>query len=696
MRLAPPPVRFSYARWLDAWPEVALAALATGPSGDLRLLPLPAIVPPWLEAPGDLGASGLALDDACGLYVADTEGDRILRFALDCGGELELRGAPLNAPRGLAVGVHEWLFVANGAGDVLVYSTPDLRLRDVWLGFQQPIAIACHDDAVLVVDAGAQRVLRFDALGAPDTAFDAAIAPPAGPADPRAVAVGSDGTIYVGDAATGSVVRCDWSGTPAGPAIAAGTQPRALAVRDDVLYVGDATSGEVQLYALPDGTLLGAVVGFDGAVTALAAGPDDVFVKSALDGTYLTAKDGIAFASTGTLTSGPIDAGEESGWARAAVSCRRPAGTAVLLEWYVDDIPAPGVIAWQSGQALDVRLPGHRYLWLRVTLSTRDSSVSPTVLQVEAQTTGDSYLDFLPYVYTHDPDRPGLTAAELDTVDPTDLEPGDFEYLRDEYARMPPEGEFLERLLDLARSDLDDLDRAVAGLPALFDPATASASMLGWLPSWLAFEVPARYADESKRPELRRLLLGLAALYRRRGTPRGVADFVEIYTGARPTLFEEYRARPLWVLDQTALGFGSGLYDRDLDGILVGDSVVGETGPEDPALFGSAVFASTAHRFAAVLPPVAGLDDDMRALVMRVLESEKPAHTAFHLCFTEPRLRVGVQARIGVDTVLAAEPEGRALDDDAILGIDTRLGPPTEHVGAVGSHAQLGIDTVVG
>jgi phage tail-like protein len=696
MRLAPPPVRYALARSLDSWPDAILDGLAPAPDGDLSLRPLPGLSAPWLHGPADLGASGLALDDACGLYVADTSGNRILRIGLDCSAELVLEGRPLSAPCGLAVGAHGWLFVANGDCSVLVYTTPELRLRDVWPGFQQPIAIASRGDSVLVVDAGKQRVLRFDAVGTPDAAFDAALTPPAAPADPRAVAIGADGTIYVGDAAAGGVWRFEWSGASAGAPLAAGTQPRALAVRGDVLYVGDATSGEVRLYALPGGELLGAVAGFDGSATALAVGDDEVFIKPALDGVYLVARDGTSFKTSGTLTAGPLDAGEESAWARAAVSCRKPSGTAVVLEWYVDDVAAPGSIVWRTAPSLDLLLPAKRYLWLRVRLTTRQPAVSPTLVQLEAQTVGDSYLDFLPYLYTHDPDRPGLTASELDTVDPTDLEPGDLAYLRDEYARTPPEGGFLERLLDLARSEIDDLDRAVAGLPALFDPATAPAALLDWLPSWLAFEVPARYADDSRRAELRQLLLGLAALYRRRGTPRGVADFVEIYTGVRPTLFEEYRARPLWVLDETALGFGSGLYDRDLDGILVGDSVVGETGPEDPVDFGAALFASTAHRFSVVVPPAARFDDDMRALVMRVLETEKPAHTAFHLCLTEPRMRVGMQARVGLDSVLAAEPEGKALDDDAILGFDTRLAAPTERVGAVGSHAQLGIDTVVG
>jgi phage tail-like protein len=692
MRLAPPPVRYALARSLESWPEASLAALETARNGDLQLLRVPGLAPPWLHDPADLGASGLAVD-ACGLYVADTADGRILRVALDCGEQLVL---PTPAPpRGLAVGAHEWLFVASGDGRVLVYSTPDLTLRDAWTGFTDPIAIATHGDAVLVVDAGSGRVLRFDALGRPDTAFASAFVPPVAPTDPRAVAVADDGTIYVADAAVGEVARFDWNGAPAGGPLAAGTQPRALAVLDGVLFVGDAASGEVLLYALPGGALLGAVDSFRGPTTALAAAAGKLFVKAGLDASYLEAVDDAAYVPSGMVTIGPLDAGLESTWARAAVSSRRPTGTGVAVDWYVDDTPTPVAVAWQPAPALDFLLPAKRFLWLRASLTTTQQHLTPLLLQVEAQTAGDSYLDHLPYVYTHDPDRPGLTAAELDTVDPTELEPGDLAYLQNEYARTPPEGGFLERLLDLARSQIDDLDHAIAALPRLFDPATAPAELLDWLPTWLAFDLPARLRD-GDIAAVRTLLLRLFELYRRRGTPRGVADLVELATGTRPLLFEDYRVRPLWVLGETALGFGSGLYDRDLDGVLVGDSVVGETGPEDPATYGAAAFASTAHRFSVVVPPTRGLDDGLRALLVRTVEAEKPAHTAFHLCVTEPRLRVGLQARVGLDTVLAAEAETRALDDDAILGIDTRLAAPDEIVGSVGRHSQLGIDTVVG
>ena len=36
-----------------------------------------------------------------------------------------------------------------------------------------------------------------------------------------------------------------------------------------------------------------------------------------------------------------------------------------------------------------------------------------------------------------------------------------------------------------------------------------------------------------------------------------------------------------------------------------------------------------------------------------IIEEEMPAHTTYHLCLIEPRLRVGYQARLGIDTIVA-------------------------------------------
>ena len=43
----------------------------------------------------------------------------------------------------------------------------------------------------------------------------------------------------------------------------------------------------------------------------------------------------------------------------------------------------------------------------------------------------------------------------------------------------------------------------------------------------------------------------------------------------------------------------------------------------------------------------------------RAVAAEKPAHTEFDLCLVEPRLRVGLQSTVGVDTILGALPAAR-------------------------------------
>jgi phage tail-like protein len=718
-----PPVRYALARSGESWPESSIAGLVADPNGDLRLARVPGLSVPSLGVPADLGVSGLALDDQCGLFVADTIGNRIVRVALDCGGSFpgfalggasgvpgepeflivpgaQPAGSPgvLKQPRGLCFGAHGWLFAANGDGQVLTFSLPDLNLRGGWSGLQSPTALACHKDQVLVIDSGAKRLLKYDAFGKPDTAFNSVMVPPAAPADPCTVAIGNDGSIYVGDRAGGSVWLFDWSGASAGPAIAPGTQPRALLVTDTTLFVGDATSGEILLFGLPGGRPIGAVGGFRGSVTALAlAENESLFIKTGLDDQCVVATAESWYISSGALTFGPLDAGEESRWSRAAAKCVVDEHTSVRLEHYSDDISNPVGVGWLAAPCNDLLLDGRRYLWLRVTLSSLLASASPSLVQLEAHTAGDSYLDYLPYVYTHDPDRPGLSKLVVEQEDPSQFEPGDLGYLRALYSRSPVEADFISRVLELARSQLGDLELEIADLHKLCDPATTPAAWLNWLSTWMAFDLPMRLKDGRHPQEVRHILLELAELYRRRSTFRGLPDFVELYSNVRPHIFEEFRARPAWVLDETGLGFGSGLPDRELEGVLVGESVVGETGPEDASKFGLAAFASTAHRFSVLVPPARGLDGPNRNVITRIVEAEKPAHTAVHICFLKPSMKVGLQARVGLDAIVALEPEPISLDEGADLGIGTRLaGVTAGAAGALGRHGQVGIDTRLG
>ncbi|MEU4219148.1 phage tail protein [Actinoplanes sp. NPDC026623] len=653
------------------WDVCRLDGLDVRPDGRVELAAVPALVPPSLNDPAAAGASGLALDARCGLYLSDADGRRVIRLALDRGDRLVLSGdgrpGPpiLVAPAGLCIGPHGWLFVADpGRGAVLVLHAEQLSLRDEWrAGLVRPVGVAADRQfGLYVLDAAAGRVLRLDATGEPDAAFAGRMMPPTGPVRPTAIASDDDGRLYVGDAGSESVLVYGPDGAPAGPALAEGAIPQALAVAGDRLYVGDRSSGRIQLFAIGDGRALGEVAGFRGPISALAADRGGrLYLKPGGDQAYRVAEPGAGRIGRGTVEAGPLDAGEEGRWSRVAVEAETPADTGVLVETAsAADAAAPP--RWRVAAAPDLLLDGERFLWIRLTLQRLGPETggitTPSLIEARAESGGETYLDYLPLVYARDG------------------------------------GDFLRRLLALAQSDLGDREAAIEQLFRSADPQTAPAGTLATLASWQAFELPSGAGDAERR----RLLAELPELYRIRGTPHGVARFIEIHTGVRPLLVESFRSRRAWMLDggSSGLGFDSALPASAPDGLVVGSSVVGAGGPQDPDGFARSVFDDTAHRF-TVGVPVGSLSPAERRRVGEILDAEKPAHTQYHLCFWQPRFRVGVQAHVGVDTIVAGPPAGLVLDDDARLDRNAwTAGEPTGAVGSVGRLAHLGVDTVVG
>src|SRR5262249_37090609 len=84
-----------------------------------------------------------------------------------------------------------------------------------------------------------------------------------------------------------------------------------------------------------------------------------------------------------------------------------------------------------------------------------------------------------------------------------------------------------------------------------------------------------------------------------------------------------------------------------------------------------------AHRFSVffVSDPYRVAETRMR--VERVVERDKPAHTEATLCPVLPRLRVGVQASVGVDTVVGSVSY-LVLNELATLSYDSILGCSAE------------------
>lgn len=242
------------------------------------------------------------------------------------------------------------------------------------------------------------------------------------------------------------------------------------------------------------------------------------------------------------LVSGRLDAGIDSDWERVTVQVQSPTEASVFLDTFTST-HANAAPVWRREPSLNALLdrdaapapetPGAlRYLWLRITLNRLDDQSSPALRQVQAQTIGRGYIEDLPTIYR----------------------------------RNDQDTRFLQRWLDLFRSDMEGFEQALSEVPALFDPRIAPADQLDWVAQCLGFEPP----PDLTPARLRELLLRVPALYERRGTVGGLVDWAEVYTGLRPTIIEAFRARRVWQLDSTSLlGFDTMLAASAPDGLVV-------------------------------------------------------------------------------------------------------------------------------
>jgi phage tail-like protein len=655
------PVRYALLRSGESWPTVdAMSGLEVDVGGVLALARLQAISPPYRGVASEPGFANAAIGD-CLLYVVDAETPALVRIDLVTRERLEMSwaglGLPgLHTPAGCAVGPSGWLFVAADT-NVLVFDQ-SLHLRAVWSAFINAYAIAANRERVYVLEVPS-RVRCFDSMQNVIPAFNSTIPPTS---DIRGLALAADGVLFLSDDTTGSVLRLDPGGAGVGMALARGTRPRALAVSANRLVVGDLAGNSILELALPSRAVLGAVSGYSGCPSGLAITPDDdLVIKPSPGDEIVTAEEAAAYASAGELVAGPLDAGIDNLWYRVSIRRVHAAAGGVVLSTYTASSSTTPPGSWQVAVGDDELLtPSDRFLWLRLQLSG-DGRGTPRIRDVEAETPGESYIRHLPAVYGRDDAAPN----------------------------------FLIPFLELARSQLGDLELAVEDLPRLFDPAVAPTDALPWLATWLAFTPP---IGSENRPQLMRSLLAeLPALVRKRGTAAGVIRSVEIQAGVRPRIVEDFRGRGVFALDtNSALGFDTMLPALDPDGLVLGEASVGASGPSNAADWGAGLFSPFAHRFSVLVPPSSGAAEVHPERVVQTVEEEKPAHTLAHVCFLKPIFKVGYQARIGLDAIVAAHPTEISLDETSTLGLNTRLAGPVPGSPGVAGHGQVGIDARLG
>jgi phage tail-like protein len=710
--------RYALLRDGPHWDAITTTRLQTMLDGALTLARVPGPAdgkPIALPGPYDAPASGLAVGDCGDRYLTDTANHRLVWTDGLCGARMVLPGvsrasgaAPghFDTPRALLIGPSDRLYVADsGHGRVQIFRLPTLEVHASWEGpLHTPTGLAVDSQGrVYVLDRGLQRVLRFSAWGSPDAPYNGAMSAPAGLTSPAFLAVATGDTLYISDDGSDSILRFDAEGQPLGAlpaATSAPFRPRALVAGGDRLYVADAASGAIWVFDRPAGEYLGTVAGYRGPVTALAVNPSGaLYIKSGLDETTVVLAADAAYVPAGQLASGRLDAGEQGDWVRVAVAAELPPGTGVQLQLFAtgDATAVPAEPDWFTAAALDTLVwpyapagngqPGqHRYLWLRLLLSSNQGGASPQIRQVQAETAGEEYMDYLPSLYR----------------------------------REDAQQHFLRRWLALLRAQLGDLELVLLEMPQRFDPTTTPADHLEWLASWLAFDLPMGWEAES----LRELLAGVHKLYGRRGSRFGVSEFVHLYTGARPQILEAFQERRFWLLDHTSrLGFDTGLAPLAAEGIVVADEtvanalatpdaaddlaawttpaglvvgevVVGHNGPLAATDLGEPLFADTAHRFTVLVPAAQAPTPAQRQALRAVIEAEKPAYSDYHLCFVTAHMQVGFQARIGIDSIIAGPPDPMILDETT-LGFDSTLGEGEEGASRVGQRARLGHDLVI-
>jgi len=168
--------------------------------------------------------------------------------------------------------------------------------------------------------------------------------------------------------------------------------------------------------------------------------------------------------------------------------------------------------------------------------------------------------------------------------------------------------ELMGRFLMLFESFWVPIERQIDHLPFYFDPKMTPPDFLPWLASWLDLTLDERWPEERRR----KLLCSAASLYRKRGTKRGLQEYLEIYTGGKVQIIE-HRAKNLRLDSQAKLGSGIALGMNNVP-----------------------------HSFTVILrlPPISspgGADGSARQELERrrrieaIIEAEKPAHSSYSL-----------------------------------------------------------------
>ncbi len=690
------------------WPDFSYQGLEADQEGRLRLKSLPLAAAGAAEdaefcLPG--GPAGVAVTCDGTVFWSDPDRGVVHRIpACEPRPDTSYDGdLPNGAGRGrpaalLVLEERRTLFVADADnGRIDLYSLETLQ----WLGswgepgsengqLDRPGSLAADSRGnVYVADTGNGRVQKFDRNGQVVPSFWYAAHASAPSLDqPVAIVVADVGTgeaVWVLDTA-GMVYVLGLDGTAVQSIDIDAASPLGIHVDTTGIYVGDNENLHLLRFGL-NGELVGAALGYRGPIAGLATGAKrEIWLLPGCGLPPIVLSLTGAFVTRGVLWGGPFGTGEPSRlWQHL-----RPVGDyfeseGVHIRWFVfasdDAVPPPDPdpasvqpFDTSTWRALAPDSPNvwvgveSVHLWLGATIEGGGTS-SPQFsnLRIDFDRTG--YARHLPAIYqTRTDDLDGL-----------------------------------QRFLGLFESFFTDAESEIDGLERLFDPAAAPVDWLDWLAGWLALDIDQNWPEEKKR----RAIAEAWNRHRWRGTARGLRSALRLYSGLDAQVEEPLSQSSWWALapeddadspaaEASVLGFTTMLAAAEPAGAILGSSAVLDQSQliarED---YGAPLFEATAHQFSVRLFPRQVSGVDQLAEIREVIEREKPAHTLYHLCMIEPRLRVGYQARLGVDAVISGGPaQPSSLGVDAPEGGSLVLGGSP--AGRLGMESRVGSRTWLG
>jgi phage tail-like protein len=569
-----------------------------------------------------------------------------------------------------------------------------------------PMALSAHGPNLLVLDAGISggplgRVLVFSRHG---FALRAIWTPPKNAVplawQPSAMAVDPQGRALVADTANGAIHIFDRAGRWRGAWPGFGAVSAIAVDRFGRIYTIIPGATEVRISGA-DGRQVPTATEIDAVRHCFAPLPDFASDSSGrinlagrcagagwFDAAGQPSNDQTAqppaFAASGTWLSTPVDSGiGRCIWHRVIADAHLPPHTTISILTYTAEVAQPielvaalPAASWTAvpltgrREALILSPPG-RFLWLTVAL-TGDQQSTPRLHRLRIEFPRVSLRRYLPRAFGPD----------------------------------PVSADFADRLLAIFDEGFRSVERKIDQQADWFDPRSASdkslaagtPDMLTWLASWIGVTFDRAWPVARRRG----FLMQAAKLYSWRGTLPGLRQALLLYLGLDgvrlpchpagcapacappprawqppPLVLEHWKIRRWLYLGAGRLGDAAVLWGEAIIGRsqLGNNAQLGVTRLDTTLAAVTDPFNADANAFTVFAPGSLARSARERASIQRMLAGETPAWAKATLRFVQPRMRVGIQACIGFDSVVGSWPEGVRLNE-AQLGRATVLGRP--------------------